>query len=64
MKYNDYVVPCKKTYACDFIGIITITKSDCFNHSRLYESGSCNQRSSLGQEKNGHHYERTQSEHL
>ena len=34
MKYNDNVVPCKETYACIFIGIITITKSDCFHHSR------------------------------
>jgi len=57
MKYNDNVVPCKETYACIFIGIITSTKSDIFNHSRLYESGACNQRSSSGQEKNDHHYE-------
>ena len=57
MKYNDNVVPCKETYASVFIGIITSTKSDSFNHSRLYESRACNQRSSLGQEKNDHHYE-------
>ena len=59
MKYNDNVVPCKEIYACVFIGIITSTTSDFFNHSRLYESGACNQRSSLGQEKQDHHYERS-----
>ena len=51
MKYNDYVTPCKQTYACVFIGIITITKTVLIILDFTSQDNQC---SSLGQEINDH----------